>query len=68
MNYNLFFIFFRYVFFHYSGDQDSVIPLTGSRTLVQRLAKELKLKTTVPYRVWFEDKQVHTNTICSQEK
>ncbi|KAG1370211.1 serine carboxypeptidase-like 45 [Cocos nucifera] len=42
----------------YSGDQDSVIPLTGSRTLVQRLAKELKLKTTVPYRVWFEDKQV----------
>ncbi|XP_008791046.2 serine carboxypeptidase-like 45 [Phoenix dactylifera] len=42
----------------YSGDQDSVIPLTGSRTLVQRLANELKLKTTVPYRVWFEGKQV----------
>ncbi|XP_008777393.1 serine carboxypeptidase-like 45 isoform X2 [Phoenix dactylifera] len=42
----------------YSGDQDSVIPLTGSRTLVQRLAKELKLKTTVPYRVWFAGKQV----------
>ncbi|MQM02835.1 hypothetical protein Taro_035605 [Colocasia esculenta] len=42
----------------YSGDQDSVIPLTGSRTLVQQLAHELGLKTTVPYRVWFEGKQV----------
>ncbi|KAJ8476255.1 hypothetical protein OPV22_019982 [Ensete ventricosum] len=42
----------------YSGDQDSVIPLTGSRTLVQRLANELGLKTTVPYRVWFEGEQV----------
>ncbi|ONK58603.1 uncharacterized protein A4U43_C09F14760 [Asparagus officinalis] len=42
----------------YSGDQDSVIPLTGSRTLVQRLAKELGMNTTVPYRVWFEGKQV----------
>ncbi|RWW38281.1 hypothetical protein BHE74_00056497, partial [Ensete ventricosum] len=41
-----------------SGDQDSVIPLTGSRTLVQRLANELGLKTTVPYRVWFEGEQV----------
>ncbi|TKY64957.1 Serine carboxypeptidase 45 [Spatholobus suberectus] len=42
----------------YSGDQDSVIPLTGSRTLVHKLAKELGLKTTVPYRVWFEKQQV----------
>ncbi|XP_022737778.1 serine carboxypeptidase-like 45 [Durio zibethinus] len=42
----------------YSGDQDSVIPLTGSRTLVNRLAKELGLKTTVPYRVWFGGQQV----------
>ncbi|KAK6241791.1 hypothetical protein SCA6_007180 [Theobroma cacao] len=42
----------------YSGDQDSVIPLTGSRTLVNRLAKELGLKTTVTYRVWFEGQQV----------
>ncbi|CAL9040396.1 serine carboxypeptidase-like 45 [Musa acuminata AAA Group] len=42
----------------YSGDQDSVIPLTGSRTLVQKLANEMGLKTTVPYRVWFEGKQV----------
>ncbi|XWS60204.1 hypothetical protein CRYUN_Cryun07bG0015400 [Craigia yunnanensis] len=41
-----------------NGDQDSVIPLTGSRTLVGGLAKELGLETTVPYRVWFEGKQV----------
>lgn len=42
----------------YSGDQDSVIPLTGSRKLVHKLAKRLGLKTTVPYRVWFEKQQV----------
>ncbi|OMO52391.1 Peptidase S10, serine carboxypeptidase [Corchorus olitorius] len=42
----------------YSGDQDSVIPLTGSRTLVAKLAKKLELETTVPYRVWFQGKQV----------
>ncbi|KAK1358003.1 Carboxypeptidase [Heracleum sosnowskyi] len=42
----------------YSGDQDSVIPLTGSRTLVRVLAKQLGLNTTVPYRVWFEGQQV----------
>ncbi|KAL4361819.1 hypothetical protein GQ457_04G006040 [Hibiscus cannabinus] len=42
----------------YSGDQDSVIPLTGSRTLVNQLAKELGLKTTAAYRVWFEGQQV----------
>ncbi|KAJ1411884.1 Serine carboxypeptidase, serine active site [Sesbania bispinosa] len=42
----------------YSGDQDSVIPLTGSRTLVQKLAKQLGLNTTVPYRVWFAGQQV----------
>ncbi|KAK9104030.1 hypothetical protein Scep_020874 [Stephania cephalantha] len=42
----------------YSGDQDSVIPLIGSRKVVQRLAKTLVLNTTVPYRVWFAGKQV----------
>ncbi|XP_010271869.1 PREDICTED: serine carboxypeptidase-like 45 [Nelumbo nucifera] len=42
----------------YSGDQDSVIPLTGSRMLVHRLANELGLNTTIAYRVWFQDKQV----------
>ncbi|KAF5932774.1 hypothetical protein HYC85_028945 [Camellia sinensis] len=42
----------------YSGDQDSVIPLTGSRTLVRGLANQLGLNTTVPYRVWFGGQQV----------
>ncbi|XP_057870483.1 serine carboxypeptidase-like 45 isoform X2 [Cryptomeria japonica] len=42
----------------YSGDQDSVIPLIGSRTLITNLASDMQLNTTVPYRVWFEGKQV----------
>ena len=44
--------------FNHSGDQDSVIPLIGSRRLVHGLAEELGLKTTVPYRVWFAGMQV----------
>ncbi|KAK7286668.1 hypothetical protein RJT34_21831 [Clitoria ternatea] len=42
----------------YSGDQDSVIPLIGSRSLVSDLAKEIGLNTTVAYRAWFEGEQV----------
>lgn len=42
----------------YSGDQDSVLPLTGTRTLVTGLAKDLGLNTTVPYGAWFEGRQV----------
>ncbi|KAK7286669.1 hypothetical protein RJT34_21832 [Clitoria ternatea] len=42
----------------YSGDQDSVIPLISSRSLVKGLAKELGLNTTVAYRTWFEKRQV----------
>ncbi|KAI3444304.1 hypothetical protein Pfo_000969 [Paulownia fortunei] len=42
----------------YSGDQDSVLPLTGTRTLVNGLAKDLGLNTTVPYSAWFEGRQV----------
>ncbi|CAK7340264.1 unnamed protein product [Dovyalis caffra] len=42
----------------YSGDQDSVIPFTGTRSLVNKLAKDLRLKPTVPYRAWFSGKQV----------
>ena len=49
-------------FFLRSGDQDSVIPLTGSRTLVQNLAHDMGLKTTTPYRVWFEGQQVRGKT------
>ncbi|KAL6272485.1 hypothetical protein ACE6H2_023177 [Prunus campanulata] len=40
------------------GDQDSVLPLTGTRAAVDGLAGFLELNTTVPYRVWFEEKQV----------
>ncbi|CAN1257736.1 Serine carboxypeptidase-like 45 [Linum perenne] len=43
----------------YSGDQDSVIPFTGTRTLVNSLAEEMRLNTTLSYRPWFDaDKQV----------
>ncbi|KAL3755109.1 hypothetical protein ACJRO7_002215 [Eucalyptus globulus] len=46
----------------YSGDQDSAIPLLGARTLLHNLAKQLGLNKTVPYRVWFEQKQVAERT------
>nr|XP_004241645.1 serine carboxypeptidase-like 45 [Solanum lycopersicum] len=42
----------------YSGDQDSVVPLTGSRSVVHQLANQMGLNTTVPYRVWFSGQQV----------
>ena len=41
-----------------SGDEDSVVPLLGSRTLVRELAHDLKLKVTVPYGAWFHKGQV----------
>ncbi|CAN8242467.1 unnamed protein product [Cochlearia groenlandica] len=42
----------------FSGDQDSVVPLLGSRTLVRELAHDFKFEVTVPYGVWFHRKQV----------
>uniref|UniRef100_A0A1D1YK86 Carboxypeptidase n=1 Tax=Anthurium amnicola TaxID=1678845 RepID=A0A1D1YK86_9ARAE len=42
----------------FSGDQDSVVPLLGSRTLVRELAHELHFNVTVPYRAWFHKDQV----------
>lgn len=47
-----------YITYMDSGDQDSVLPLTGTRTLVNGLAKELGLNKTVPYSAWFEGRQV----------
>ena len=44
---------------HYSGDQDSVVPLLGSRTLVRELAHTMGLPVTVPYSTWFRKGQVH---------
>lgn len=42
----------------FSGDQDSVVPLLGSRTLVRELAHDLKFGITVPYSAWFHRGQV----------
>ncbi|XP_047341876.1 serine carboxypeptidase-like 42 [Impatiens glandulifera] len=42
----------------FSGDQDSVVPLLGSRTLVRELAHDLGLKVTIPYSSWFHKGQV----------
>ncbi|XP_057987120.1 serine carboxypeptidase-like 42 isoform X2 [Hevea brasiliensis] len=42
----------------FSGDQDSVVPLLGSRTLVRELAHDLNFKITVPYGAWFHKGQV----------
>ncbi|KAK6131067.1 hypothetical protein DH2020_035185 [Rehmannia glutinosa] len=41
-----------------NGDQDSVVPLLGSRTLVRELAHDLKFDITVPYGAWFHKGQV----------
>ncbi|XP_021833643.1 serine carboxypeptidase-like 42 isoform X2 [Prunus avium] len=41
----------------FSGDQDSVVPLLGSRTLIRELAHDLKFQITVPYGVWFHKGQ-----------
>lgn len=42
----------------YSGDQDSAIPLLGTRSLVSSLAKNLGLNTAVPYKYWLQNRQV----------
>ncbi|VFQ81811.1 unnamed protein product [Cuscuta campestris] len=42
----------------FSGDQDSVVPLVGSRTVVRELAAELNMNITVPYGAWFHKGQV----------
>ncbi|CAE6225999.1 unnamed protein product [Arabidopsis arenosa] len=42
----------------FSGDQDSVVPFLGTRTVVQELADDLNFTTTVPYGVWFHKRQV----------
>ncbi|XP_031473926.1 serine carboxypeptidase-like 42 [Nymphaea colorata] len=42
----------------FSGDQDSVVPLLGSRTVTRQLAADLGFKITVPYGAWFYKGQV----------
>lgn len=42
----------------YSGDQDSVVPLTGTRTQIDLMAGKLSLVTTTPYSAWYAEGQV----------
>lgn len=42
----------------YSGDQDSKVPFTATRTIANNLAKELNLYTVIPYGPWYDNKQV----------
>ncbi|KAI5084784.1 hypothetical protein GOP47_0000953 [Adiantum capillus-veneris] len=48
----------------YSGDLDSVIPLTGTRTIVNQLAARMKLTKTDPYRAWYSKGQVGGWTVA----
>ncbi|KAK2396477.1 serine carboxypeptidase [Trifolium repens] len=45
----------------YSGDQDAYIPLTGTQSLLQGLAKEIGLDSE-SYRSWFDGPQVAGGT------
>ncbi|KVH92689.1 Peptidase S10, serine carboxypeptidase [Cynara cardunculus var. scolymus] len=42
----------------YSGDQDSKIPLTQTRIIVNNIAKEINLTTLTKYRTWYSHNQV----------
>ncbi|MFS7964270.1 putative carboxypeptidase D [Helianthus anomalus] len=42
----------------FSGDQDSVVPLLGSRSLVREMAQDLEFNISVPYGPWFHKGQV----------
>lgn len=42
----------------FSGDQDSVVPFIGTRTLIRELAEDLQLPTSVPYSAWYQNGQV----------
>ncbi|TXG59152.1 hypothetical protein EZV62_016981 [Acer yangbiense] len=42
----------------FSGDQDTKIPLTQTRTIAENIAKELKLVPFTTYSPWYNKKQV----------
>ncbi|KAH7426059.1 hypothetical protein KP509_11G082900 [Ceratopteris richardii] len=42
----------------FSGDQDSVVPFIGTRSLVRQLAGSLRLRASVPYSAWYDRRQV----------
>eukprot|EP00250_Pteridium_aquilinum_P023162 c26310_g1_i1 orf=327-1787(-) len=49
--------------FVFSGDQDSVVPLIGTRALIRQLAGDLQLRTSTPYSAWYQKGQVGGWTI-----
>jgi hypothetical protein len=49
-----------------SGDEDSVIPLIGTAQTVNKVAKDLRLIPTSPYRVWFQGQQVKAVRNCDE--
>ena len=51
-----------------SGDEDSVIPLIGTAQTVNKVAKDLRLIPTSPYRVWFQGQQVKQSGIVMSAK
>lgn len=42
----------------FSGDQDSVIPLIGTRQLIIILAQDLNLRAATSYKNWVVNQQV----------
>ncbi|KAL6504493.1 hypothetical protein OROGR_026416 [Orobanche gracilis] len=52
--------------FIYSGDQDSVVPLLGTRTIVRELAHDLKFNISVPYGAWFHKGQCRSGRTTSR--
>eukprot|EP00249_Psilotum_nudum_P000669 c1275_g1_i1 orf=228-1616(-) len=42
----------------FSGDQDSVVPLIGTRTLIYDMAQDLGLPLSAVYRAWYHERQV----------
>lgn len=42
----------------FSGDQDSVVPLTGTRSQMGKLAKDSNLRPIMPYSAWYAHGQV----------
>ncbi|XP_057527560.1 serine carboxypeptidase-like 42 isoform X7 [Amaranthus tricolor] len=47
----------------YSGDQDSVVPLIGTRRMIRQLAQDLNFTVSVPYGAWFHKGQVGGSAI-----
>jgi len=50
--------------YYNSGDQDSVVSFSSTRTFIRELVHDLKLEITDPYRVWFHKGQVY---FCHQQ-